>query len=39
MPLVVFALLLALCCGSLAEAAHDTEKMFEGAQHACTAGR
>ncbi|MFC1417751.1 M48 family metalloprotease [Streptacidiphilus cavernicola] len=37
MPLVVFALLLALCCGSLAEAAHDTEKMFEGAQHAYTA--
>ncbi|MEY9842616.1 M56 family metallopeptidase [Streptacidiphilus sp. EB103A] len=37
MPLVVFALLLALCCGSLAEAAHDTEKMFEGAQHAYAA--
>lgn len=37
MPLVVFAVLLALCCGSLAEAAHDTEKMFEGAQHAYTA--
>ena len=37
MPLVVFALLLALCCGSLAEATHDTEKMFEGAQHAYSA--
>lgn len=32
--LVVFAALLALCCASLAEAAHDTEKLFEHAMHA-----
>ncbi|MDJ0346502.1 M56 family metallopeptidase [Streptomyces sp. H10-C2] len=36
-PLLVFALLLAVCCGGLAEAAHETELMFEGAQHAYTA--
>ncbi|MEZ0067298.1 Zn-dependent protease with chaperone function [Streptacidiphilus sp. MAP12-20] len=33
-PLAAFVLLLALCVGSLAEAAHDTEKLFEAAQHA-----
>jgi hypothetical protein len=33
-PLVVFTVLLALCCVSLGEAAHDTEKLFEHAMHA-----
>ncbi|WP_042406242.1 M56 family metallopeptidase [Streptacidiphilus carbonis] len=37
MPLVAFTLLLALSCGSLAEAAHDTDRLFEHAETAATA--
>ncbi len=38
-PLIVFALLLALCCGGLAQATQETQRMFDGAQDAYAASR